>query len=173
MLNKELKNTFLLDIIQKETQWGEYTLINSKNIEELFNYTLSHLNLNKHIKQAECSLFLTNDSDIQTYNKKYRNKDKATNTLSFPLENINLAKPESIKTLDGYCNLGDIICSIDTLKFEAKEQKKNFYNHFYHLLLHSFLHLLGHSHELEKDRIHMESTEISILAKLGIKTPYE
>ena len=55
---------------------------------------------------------------------------------------------------------------------ESKEQNKNFKNHFYHILLHGLLHLLGYDHNDEESANNMENLEISILNSIGIDNPY-
>lgn len=170
MINKKLKKSVILDLFIKEKKWKEYCLIKKDDIEQLILFILNHLNIEKVLEKIECSIFLTDDKDIQNYNKRFRNKNYPTNTLSFPSENV--TPTGKVKHLDGYIHLGDIIFSIETVSREAIEQRKNFYDHFYHLLLHSFLHLLGYEHEVEKDRLSMEEIEIKILSQLNITNPY-
>lgn len=108
---------------------------------------------------AEVSVTYTNSEEIHSLNKHYRNVDKPTNVLSFPCD---------------YANgmLGDIVLAIDVVEKEAKEQNKKFEDHFIHLVVHSFLHLLGYDHIDESEAEEMEALEIEILKKLGISNPY-
>lgn len=107
----------------------------------------------------EISIVLANDSIIQTLNKDFRGKDKPTNVLSFPQNDVKM--------------LGDVIISLDTIKREAEEQEKTLKNHYTHMLIHGTLHLLGYDHETDEDAIEMETLEIEMLENLGIKNPYE
>ena len=173
MINRKLKKTILLDLLIKDDRWLNLHLINHENIEKMIFTMIQYLKLNTYFKQIECSIFLINDIEISSYNKKFRNKHTPTNTLSFPIEDISPFEPEKTLTANGYINLGDIFLSLETIILEASEQTKNFYDHFYHLLLHSLLHLLGYQHDEEKDRIIMENVEIHILADLNIQNPYE
>jgi len=170
MINKKLKKSIILDLFTKEKKWKEYCLIKQDNIKKLILFTLEQLKVDSSLQQIECSIFLTHDKDIQSYNKKFRNKDKSTNTLSFPSEKSGILS--KAKNFGGYVHLGDMLFSFETIAEESAVQTKNFYDHFYHLLLHSFLHLLGYDHSVEKDRLSMEEIEIKILSKLGIKNPY-
>jgi len=114
--------------------------------------------LSKAIGDEKFSILLTNDTHIQVLNRDFRNKDKPTNVLSFP------------DGENGY--LGDIAISLETIVAEAKDQDKNFYHHFIHMVVHGLLHLKGHDHEDDSEAEEMESLEIKILADIDIENPY-
>ena len=107
------------------------------------------------------SVMITNDKEIQLYNKTYRNK---TDLLMFYLSLI-VFSGEKIKNGE-FINLGDIVISIDTITKEAKFQSKKIMDHFLHLLLHGILHLIGFNHEKNTEAQKMETLEIKILKKL-------
>ena len=114
-------------------------------------------------EQLELSVMLSNDTKLRELNGYFRNIDKPTNVLSFPYED-----EEGVDTP----YLGDIAISYETIYREAKEQEKEFQNHFAHMLLHGFLHLLGYDHIEDKDRNEMEALEVSILKNFNISNPY-
>ena len=120
------------------------------------------------IDDCEISIVLSNDAQLQSLNKQYRDIDKPTNVLSFCM-----TCPQDIKTCKDFLSLGDIIMSYERVKSEAAEQKKNFMDHYHHLLVHGFLHLLHYDHENIDDAAVMEDIEISILAEAGVNNPYE
>ncbi len=131
--------------------------------------TLKFLNLYEALRGDELSIVLASDGYIRKLNKKYRGKDKPTNVLSFPYMDFRAGKLVSKENTN---NVGDVIIAYETCKLESEEQGKDFYDHVTHLLVHSYLHLLGFDHEKEKDAKKMEDAEIKILAKLGIGNPY-
>lgn len=110
------------------------------------------------------NIILTDGTEVTKLNKKYKNKHKDTDVLTF----VNNNKIEKIKkTL--YC---DLFFSIDTIEKFIIKNKMNFYDHFNHLLIHSFLHINGYKHNNDKNFKLMKYKEIEILEKIGIKNPY-
>lgn len=120
----------------------------------------------KFPEQAEVSLVLAGDKTLQSLNSKWRGKEKPTNVLSFPGDEIEVGEEAGMM-------LGDIVISLETTKREAHLENKNFDDHLSHLLIHGFLHLFGYDHETDKEAFEMESLEIRILDELGIANPYE
>ncbi|WP_342360001.1 rRNA maturation RNase YbeY [Terrarubrum flagellatum] len=113
---------------------------------------------------AEISLLLTNDATIRDLNAQWRNKDKATNVLSFPAA--------SIDQLADARALGDIVIALETVLAEARDEDKTPADHLTHLVVHGVLHLLGFDHEDDEEAEEMEELETLILAKLGVADPY-
>jgi probable rRNA maturation factor len=114
----------------------------------------------------EVSVLLTSDKEISRYNAEYRNKDTATNVLSFPLMNQPIASKEP------YLCLGDLILALETIEREAIGEGKSFDDHFTHLFVHGMLHLLGFTHDKTVDTSKMQKVEIDILRAFGVKSPY-
>ncbi|HEY0854383.1 MAG TPA: rRNA maturation RNase YbeY [Devosia sp.] len=112
---------------------------------------------------AELSVVLMDDAEQQVLNKQWRNIDKPTNVLSFP-------QIEPFAPVLGI--LGDITLARETLEREAVEQGVSFTDHYTHLVVHGFLHILGYDHIDEQDALVMEGLETQILATLGIADPY-
>lgn len=124
-------------------------------------------------RKLEISVVLADDALVRTLNRTYRDKDKPTNVLSFPLLDADEENFPEIPDEDERLGLGDLVLSLETLERESLEQKKIFREHFLHLVVHGTLHLLGYDHERgEKDAQLMEDTEIWILGRLGCKNPY-
>lgn len=129
--------------------------------------------LNKHIKNAEISVMLADNQAIQKLNLQYRGKDKATNILSFPAQDITLKQSDKLNFPNGFVMLGDIIFAYKIVEDEAQMQGKDFNNHFAHLLVHGILHLLGYDHQSDQEAMEMENIEVEILSTFNIKSPYE
>jgi probable rRNA maturation factor len=106
----------------------------------------------------ELSLVFTDDAAIRRLNSAFRGKDKPTNVLSFP------QPPGPL--------LGDIVLAAETVRAEAALAEKPLEDHIAHLIIHGFLHLLGHDHEAEEDAETMEALERAALESLGIPDPY-
>lgn len=112
---------------------------------------------------AELSIVLADDAEQQELNRQWRGIDKPTNVLSFP-------QIEPFAAVTGL--LGDIILARETLEREAAELQKPFADHFTHLVVHGFLHILGYDHATEAEALVMEGLETQILESLGIADPY-
>lgn len=113
---------------------------------------------------AELSILLTDDAEQQVLNREWRGMDKPTNVLSFP-------QIEPFGPLEGL--IGDIVLARETLEREAADLGKPFVEHFTHLVVHGFLHILGYDHIRDDEAAEMEGLETRILARLGIADPYE
>ena len=119
--------------------------------------------------QFYISIILTNDTNIRNYNNQYRNIDKSTDVLSFPMfEQEELE--EKIKEKNEYQDiLGDVIISLETVARQAVEYGHSFKRELAYMLVHSFYHLLGYDHMVEEDKKKMREKEENILEKMNIQ----
>ncbi|EGF91994.1 uncharacterized protein family UPF0054 family protein [Asticcacaulis biprosthecium C19] len=115
--------------------------------------------------QADVVVLLCDDAEMKRLNAEYRNKDKATNVLSFPA-------PKSMQIKGVLDHLGDMALGLQTCVREAREQGKTLKNHVLHLSVHGTLHLLGYDHLHDAEAETMENLERSILKNLGVADPY-
>lgn len=114
--------------------------------------------------EAEVSVLLTDDADVQALNARWRNKDTPTNVLSFP------AVPT--EKLGFSPVIGDIALAYETCAREAEAEGKEIAAHATHLVVHGALHLVGFDHETDVEAEAMEQLERQVLAALGIADPY-
>jgi probable rRNA maturation factor len=117
----------------------------------------------KRRKPAELSIRIVGTREGRTLNRDYRDKDYATNVLSFPTE---LPPGVSLPLI------GDLAICAPVVTREASEQHKLTRDHWAHMTVHGVLHLLGYDHIDDNEAEVMEALEKRILAKLGIDDPY-
>ena len=108
---------------------------------------------------GQVTIRLVDADEGQELNREYRNKDYATNVLSFPYEYVPVI-------------MGDLVICPSVVAREATEQNKPLEAHYAHLTVHGMLHLQGWDHEEEAEAEAMEAEETRILATLGYPDPY-
>ena len=117
--------------------------------------------------RTEISVSFIDNEAIHQLNLEYREKDKPTDVLSFPIwEKEEL---EDGSAFDGHAvTLGDIIISAEQAKAQAEEYGHSYERELHYLLVHGIMHCLGYDHEEEEDKREMREKEEYILQKLGI-----
>lgn len=138
----------------------------STAIESTLSKIASPTLIKKWVKSATSlgglmTLRFVNATEGKKLNLAFRQKDYATNVLTFPYE---LSKNELV---------ADIIFCLPVLQKEAKEQNKLLKAHLAHLIVHGCLHAQGYDHEAAKDAKKMEALEIQTLQKMGFANPYQ
>ncbi len=114
---------------------------------------------------VEVSVTIVNNRQIQELNSIYRNIDRVTDVLSFPMgENGRY----DIDPNTGAKILGDIIISIETAVEQADNYGHSLQREIGYLTAHSMLHLLGYDHETGPERLRMREKEEKIMAILGL-----
>ncbi len=111
---------------------------------------------------AQITLRFVDAEEGRALNRDYRDKDYATNVLTFAYT----------EDEDSEITQADIILCTDVLLREAAEQKKSLEFHAAHLVIHGMLHAQGYDHESEEEADEMEALEIEFLAALGFPNPY-
>lgn len=112
-------------------------------------------------------ILLADDIRLRDLNRKFRDKDRPTNVLSFP-------NSSSIgETAPSNAVIGDIAIAFETCMHEAQSTGTPMVDHLTHLTIHGVLHLLGYNHETEVQAKAMEVLEAEVLSNLGIRNPYD
>ena len=123
------------------------------------------------VAQAEVSVQIVSTEVMQALNVEYRQKQGATNILSFE-SGLPVMPLEGGLQCGGMLALGDLVLCGDVIALEAREQSKDEAAHWAHMLVHGTLHLCGYDHEEECQAKVMESLEIQILSRAGYADPY-
>lgn len=140
----------------------EYKNLIEKVITKCFE-TENLLNKNIYI-----NIILTIPQKIKEINKQYRNIDKETDVLSFPM----FEKQEIDKVVEKgnqiHDVLGDIVISIDRVKAQAVEYNHSFERELSYMVVHGFYHLMGYDHMNDEEKADMREKEENVLNNLKI-----
>lgn len=155
---KEIVQIEFLDIEEN----NEYVEVINKVINKCF--------LEEHLDKTKLyiSITLTNPENIRKINNEYRNIDKETDVLSFPM----FEKEEILEIISQNYDvedvLGDIVISVQRVKEQAVEYGHSFERELAYMLVHGFYHLMGYDHIKEEDKVKMRPKEEKILQDLNI-----
>ncbi len=125
--------------------------IDSRKLKKQFKAVLQSLS----IEEKELSVLLVNDRKIKSLNQSFRNKNSATDVLSFP-------QFEEEAGFDSIL-LGDVVVSLETAEKQAREHGLTFEEEVVLLMTHGLLHLLGYDHESsakEEKRMQKKTLEL-------------
>ena len=119
-------------------------------------------------RSVEVSVTFTDNDGIHSLNKQYRNKDSATDVLSFPMFDFAAGETPALPANQSI-PLGDIIISLERARAQAAEIGHSTMREVMFLCIHSTLHLLGYDHELsEEDDEDMQRRQKEIMAIMGM-----
>lgn len=140
----------------------------NKDLEDLINKVLEECFKTEKIDDYKLyiSVTLTNPEYIQKLNREYRQIDKATDVLSFPMFEKDEIK--SLENLEFEETLGDIVISIERVEEQAKEYGHSFERELAYMVVHGFYHLMGEDHMNEDEKNIMRTKEENVLNKLKI-----
>ena len=140
----------------------------NKDYEELINKVLEECFKTEKIEDYKLyiSVTLTNPEYIRKLNKEYRDIDKETDVLSFPM--FEKEEIKDLKDLTFEETLGDIVVSIDRVKEQANEYGHSFERELAYMIVHGFYHLMGEDHMVEEEKEQMRKKEENVLGKLNI-----
>jgi len=134
-----------------------------KPLSDKLNHAFELICVEEGLSNCSVNIKIVDNNEIENLNKKFRNKDRPTNVLSFTNEDISRRITN---------NLGDIAISYEYVEQESKEQDKKFDDHIVHMFIHGIYHILGFDHKDDPMADKMENKEIILLKKLNINNPY-
>ena len=138
--------------------------------ENLINRVVNECFKNEGLDKLKLyiSITLTIPDVIKEINKEYRNIDKPTDVLSFPMFQRDEIQELIKKNYEVEDVLGDIIISIPRVKEQAIEYNHSFERELAYMVVHGFYHLMGYDHMKETEKKEMRKKEDEVLNKLGI-----
>ncbi|MDP6440298.1 MAG: rRNA maturation RNase YbeY [Pelagibacteraceae bacterium] len=143
------------DVVVENKLWNKKIKSPSKYIKKKIKKIFKFNSIKR--RRFSLTILLTDNSKMKYLNKKFRNKNKITDVLSFP----NLEPADLKKKINTEIYLGDIALSYEIINRKSKDS--NFNLEFDKMWIHGYLHLLGYNHKKFKDYKIMKRTENKIL----------
>ncbi|KJJ41309.1 rRNA maturation factor [Bacillus subtilis] len=154
--------SLLIDIVDETGSISEEML---KEVENLLQFAAEREGVQD---QAEVSVTIVTNENIQQINKEYRGKDAPTDVISFALEEEGEGEIEIVGA-EIPPVLGDIIISADRTREQAEEYNHSFKRELGFLAVHGFLHLLGYDHMTKEEEEEMFTKQKDLLDAYGLK----
>jgi probable rRNA maturation factor len=139
----------------KSLEWNKNLPSYKKCISNSVNQTFKILKFSSN-NEISISFLLTSNSEIKLLNQKYRNKNKPTNVLSFPMN----------EKIENKNYLGDVVIACEKIIDESYEQNIKKYKYLSKMTIHGVLHLLGFKHDTDRQFNKMNSIEKNILEEM-------
>ena len=139
----------------KSLEWNKNLPSYKKCISNSVNQIFKIIKFSSN-NEVSISFLLTSNSEIKLLNKKYRNKNKPTNVLSFPMN----------EKIENKNYLGDVVIACEKIIDESYEQNIKKYKYLSKMTIHGVLHLLGYKHDTERQFNKMNSIEKNILEEM-------
>lgn len=163
-----MKSKIQVDIDEKIIEFINKRTNENIEFEDTINKIVENV-LNEqgiYVETVDVSIQSATPDEIKEINKEYRNIDRATDVLSFPiftmdeLKNLN----KDIKEIE----LGDIILCLDVIEKQAEEYNTGIIREVLYMITHGMCHLTGHDHEVEEEKKVMRDLEEKVLSKVGV-----
>lgn len=141
----------------------------NKEYETIIKQVIDKCFETEKLKNLYISIILTTPQNIKQINNKYRNIDKPTDVLSFPMfekDEINQICKQDFEQMQE--TLGDVIISVEQVQKQAREYEHSFERELAYMVVHGFYHLMGYDHMQENEKKQMRAKEENILTKLQI-----
>ena len=143
-----------INVITSNISWLRYIKNPNNYLERKIN-TLNFRNKRLAKNNIYCTILLSGSKEVKILNKKFRNKNKTTDVLSFPFQTKKELKNKLKKEKEIY--LGDIIINLNKIK--NKKLLKHFKIEFDRLWIHGLVHLFGYDHKQDKNFLKMSQIE--------------
>tara|TARA_Y100000739_G_scaffold59080_1_gene48588 strand:+ start:73 stop:522 length:450 start_codon:yes stop_codon:yes gene_type:complete len=139
----------------KSLEWNKNLPSYKKCISNSVNQIFKIIKFSSN-NEISISFLLTSNSEIKLLNQRYRNKNKPTNVLSFPMN----------EKIENKNYLGDVVISCEKIIDESYEQNIKKYKYLSKMTIHGVLHLLGYKHDTDRQFNKMNSIEKNILEEM-------
>ena len=139
----------------KSLEWNKSLPSYKKCISNSVNQTFKIIKFSSN-NEVSISFLLTSNSEIKLLNQRYRNKNKPTNVLSFPMN----------EKIENKNYLGDVVIACEKIIDESYEQNIKKYKYLSKMTIHGVLHLLGYKHDTDRQFNKMNSIEKNILEEI-------
>ena len=139
----------------KSLEWNKNLPSYKKCISNSVNQIFKIIKFSSN-NEISISFLLTSNSEIKLLNQRYRNKNKPTNVLSFPMN----------EKIENKNYLGDVVIACEKIIDESYEQNIKKYKYLSKMTIHGVLHLLGYKHDTDRQFNKMNSIEKNILEEI-------
>lgn len=140
------------------------TVTLEKRIEGIVRECIQRAAELEEVSNGEVSVTLVDDKVIQELNRRYREVDRPTDVLSFPMED-DFPFPDETESVP---LLGDVVISVERAVAQAQEYGHSLEREVGFLATHGFLHLLGYDHDDAEAETRMFSRQEEVLSSLGL-----
>lgn len=143
----------------------------NKKIDEIVNFLLKDQSIN--VEKVSVCISKETEEGIRLLNKEYRNVDKTTDVLSFPIfekeELDSIASEKDTDKVIKELELGDIILCMEVVEKQAKEYGTGLIRETLYMITHGMCHLLGYDHIVESDKVVMRALEKKVLKAVEVE----
>ena len=156
--------------VYEKTKDKKYDIDLNKKIIEIIEFLLNEENIN--VEKVSVCITKETEEGIRSLNKEYRNIDKTTDVLSFPIfekyELENIKKEKNKEKIIKELELGDIILCMEVVEKQSIEYETGIVRETLYMITHGMCHLLGYDHIIESDKVIMRKLEKKVLNALGV-----
>ena len=167
-----VRDSLNIDFVVQDKNWNVFLSQNQDKMADIIIACFKHSKTELPSGQDNhIAIILTDDADIQAINNQWRNLNKPTNVLSFPVFERHEITDKSYLS-QPILEFGDIIIAWNYCQNESNHVNIPFDEHILHMIVHGTLHILGYDHINMLDAQIMEPLEVKILKEFGLENPY-